>query len=530
MDYKKQLFACGKHKIKCIAGAYSTLEIGPDIGRSSRRPVTATRAPKFSAAALFVDMLVMGNLVAVGADDCVYGQLALKGMNYGFIVQNGIINYEGPQIPYPYDTIPVTLYYMTKISHETPADRECYQSLLAMKSEFASSKVVQVQNLLNFCDDLYYGTDGIAHTSTSNCNFEILENAVVSETVEAGMRSGYFQRLPFIDTGDLKVSTEKHEEVVDKINMDDIRDGKYIVPWNWNDEQLSKVPSLSLLDDYIPNGVFQSIIRKVAARTDKVLARIDRGASGVDAIKKDYINLFITGKPGTGKTTLAYALGAATGMPVYTIPMTKNTEEDVFQGMTKIVNGKMAFVSTDFLYAYEHGGIIVLEEINLPDPSVIMGSLGQSIEFPFVLMKDGYEPVRRHPMCVIIGTMNVGTYGSKGVNQALSSRFRQTYLLDDPSKEDFVSILLKQGCSKADAVYVYNAYDKIINYLKLPKINAEDVCMNVTMRSCIGALENIEEGESRQDAIKNTIIGKIAEEDMALAEDVLKNVVQVLPD
>ena len=147
MDYKKQLFACGKHKIKCIAGAYSTLEIGPDIGRSSRRPVTATRAPKFSAAALFVDMLVMGNLVAVGADDCVYGQLALKGMNYGFIVQNGIINYEGPQIPYPYDTIPVTLYYMTKISHETPADRECYQSLLAMKSEFASSKVVQVQNL-----------------------------------------------------------------------------------------------------------------------------------------------------------------------------------------------------------------------------------------------------------------------------------------------------------------------------------------------------------------------------------------------
>ena len=94
----------------------------------------------------------------------------------------------------------------------------------------------------------------------------------------------------------------------------------------------------------------------------------------------------------------------------------------------------------------------------------------------------------------------------------------------------FINILTNTGARKKDANWVFNAYTKITDYLKSPAVNAEDVCLNVTLRGCIGALENINEGEDAKDSIRNTLIGKISEVDLELAEDVYKNVVMSLPD
>ena len=38
------------------------------------------------------------------------------------------------------------------------------------------------------------------------------------------------------------------------------------------------------------------------------------------------------------------------------------------------------------------------------------------------------------------------------------------------------------------------------------------------MRTCIGAIENIQEGMEAREAIKNSIIGKIAEQDIDVAK------------
>ena len=319
------------------------------------------------------------------------------------------------------------------------------------------------------------------------------------------------------------VEDEKEEKVVENAFQKCI-DGDYVLPVEWADTK--NIPSRTFLDTFVPSPQYYATLRKIHSRLNKVITRMDAGMSGVEAIGKDYVNFFVTGKPGTGKTTMAYALAAALGVPVYSIPITKNTEEDTFQGVTKVVDGKLEFVSTDFLNAYENGGIIVLEEINLADPAVIMGSLGQAVEFPFILQKNGYETVHRHPLCVIIGTMNIGTYGSKGVNQALSSRFKQTYTLNDPQKEDFINILQKSGgADRKLAEWIYGAYDALISALRGREYNAEDICLNITLRGCLGAIECIEEGATPKDAIRDTLIGKIGESDLEIAQRIYDDVV-----
>ena len=78
--------------------------------------------------------------------------------------------------------------------------------------------------------------------------------------------------------------------------------------------------------------------------------------------------------------------------------------------------------------------------------------------------------------------------------------------------------------------WVYNAYQKICNYLKSPSVNQEELCLNVTLRGCLGALENMDEGDTPKESINNTLVGKIAESDLDLAENIKKDVVASLPN
>ena len=126
--------------------------------------------------------------------------------------------------------------------------------------------------------------------------------------------------------------------------------------------------------------------------------------------------------------------------------------------------------------------------------------------------------------------MNIGTYGSKGVNQAFSSRFKQSYILDDPTRGQFIKILGINGYEKRKCEYVYDAYNKIVNYLKTPQINAEDICLNLSIRGCLGALQNMDDGDDPKTALENSLIGKIYEVDPEIASDVKKNVISSLPN
>lgn len=476
---------------------------------------------KYSAVALALDAIFVDKVVVgYNTKDSVYTKFMEDGLTYECCIDETGISWVGKEPRKQHMMlIPVVLYVVSDV-YNTDASTELKEYFLNIKNNEDVKQAV-----ILFCDAFYYGfmaEDGHP-TITSNPNE--LTPAMISRSMETGI----FKPMSIMSGIETTITeatpsaaTEEEEEEAEK---------SYIVEYDgWTEEEKLKITGQKYLDTYVVVRQTESIANKIKFRMDRVIAKINSGIEGIEAIGNDYINVLLVGRPGTGKTALMHAISAMTGMPIYTIPFSKNTEEDTVEGKNKVIDGKIGFVETDFLKAYQNGGIIVCEEINLADPAVVMGCMGQAIEYPFIVMKDGYEPIRRHPLCIIIGTMNSGTAGSKQLNQALSSRFKSTYILDDPDKNTFVKILAAKGHPKKLCRYVYTAYERITNYLKDPQQSQEELCENITMRGCFGALEGIEEGEDPKTAINNTLVGKIAEVDLETARKVRDNVVDALAE
>ena len=443
---------------------------------------------------------------------------------------------------YKYDILVPILAYALSSSYYDRDDNERRKELRNLfekiATDYNSKGKAEAIDVLKFCDSFKYGF------ADHHEEFTATPHEAALLLIQSGYDKGYFEFPEFLENIDfpemaalegheLRLSKKAAKKATSKAanTFESIKNGDHYLGYDdFTENQKAKIPSLATLDDFVPTPQFYSVLSILEQKAKRVMSRMEEGKVGLEALGKDYFNVKLLGKPGTGKTTVAFALGAALGLPVYSIPLTKNTEEDEFQGKTAVVNGGFDFVETGFLEAYTHGGIIILEEFNLADPAVVMGALGQAVEAPFQLMRSGYEPVRRHPMCFIIGTMNIGTYGSRGVSQAFASRFKQSYILNDPSKEDFVNILMSQGHPEAKCQWVYDVYNRVIDYLRSPEISREEICLNVTLRGCLGALECMQFGDKAHVAVQNSIIGSIAEVDLDLANDIYDSVVKALPD
>ena len=384
--------------------------------------------------------------------------------------------------------------------------------------------------LFEFCDAFYYEwlTEQSQELSVnSGINHLIIKQAV---------RTGEIVPVPAVNNSDCpqpelfieSLVVEKEESKVTKSEdqYHDCKTGAYILDTCWDLDQMSHIPSLDVLDGYVPSSQFFTLVDLLHSELSEVEARLKAGEYGVNAIKNNYVNTILVGKPGTGKTTLANALAATFGMPLRTVTVSKNTEEDLYQGMTKVSEGGFKFVETPFLDVYKNGGIILLEEFNLSDPAVMMGALGQAIEKPFILYEDGYKEIRRHPLCVIISTMNTATQGSREPSEAFTSRSADVFMLDDPDKDQFINILNKNGYDMKSCKKVYTAYTKIITYLTSSTVNAEDVALSITLRHCLAALRQMKIGRPFKEALKNTMIGSIAIKDLTLAQTVYNSVVE----
>lgn len=484
-----------------------------------RSSLAENAAAKYSTIAYILDKIFIDHGVqALQSDTSVYVKFTHKEQIYEGIFNGSEINWVSNE-PGDYTMlIPVLVYTLSDLFTGENADE-----LKGYFEELKTSKENVDKNVLLLCDAFYY-----AYAKKEENENIISYSAELSRaTIERGIANNVYQPIPAFKglTVDLKPGTATEAEPELEPEED------YMVHYDgWDEEQKMNIIPKSFLDTFVMTDETKAIAKTVKYRMDKVLKRMEKGCTGLDAIGSDYVNILMVGRPSTGKTTVAQAISAMTGLPIYTVPFSKHTEEDTFEGKNKVVEGKIGFVETSFLKAYEHGGIIMCEEINLADPGVVMGAMGQAIEKPFILMKDGYVPIRRHPLCIIMGAMNTGTAGSKQLNQALSSRFKCTYTLDDPDRNTFINILASKGYKKANCRKVHDAYDKILKFLKDPRQSLEELSENITLRGCFGALECMEEGQSYKEALNHTLVGKIAEVDLEAANQVKESVIDSLPD
>ena len=508
---------------------------------STYRTTIALTGPKVDVCAKVLDYLNDKKIYVLKGSDGIYMEISAGSTPRAAYVE--LTEQKWTEMPDKYEIIAADVIY-TLLMSDNEEMRNMYKEVFSGDPKLMGSAIAI------FCDSYYFYSKKTAreiNRNARNAKDITVSDTLLIEEIHQNYRKGglveasFFKGIDMPETAFLKEEKVEYtgEAPVDEAPvkksdvMEDIRNGLYKLNYEWAEDQKPYMSNGNVLKTFVPTETFTTILKKVHFRMNRVLSRMNENPNidYIEAIGQDYINLTLVGTPGSGKTVLVHALGEATGMPVYVTISSHNTDEDEFEGKTKMVDGHPAAVPTDFLKCFKEGGICIIEEANLMQAAVAM-ALGQAVEYPFVLKENGYVTVKRHPLCIIITTMNTGTVGSKPMSQAFANRFKSSFLLNEPEMETFIQILAnKTGESKALCRWVYTTYNGIVNCVKKNDgmADSESILLSLSMRSCIGAIENIQEGEKPKYAIENSIIGKIGETDLDLSKkclDALKN----LPD
>jgi MoxR-like ATPase len=168
------------------------------------------------------------------------------------------------------------------------------------------------------------------------------------------------------------------------------------------------------------------------------------------------MNPRLLGKPGVGKTTLAYAAGRAIGRDVYIFQATMDTRpEDLL--ITPVVDkqGAIRYVASSLVTAMIHGGVAILDEGNRMSEKS-WASLAPLLDNRrYVESIVAGVKVKAHPDFRIVATMNddASTYE---LPEYIHSRLQPQVWLEFPERDEERSIL-SENLPFAD--------DTILNYV-----------------------------------------------------------------
>ena len=288
-----------------------------------------------------------------------------------------------------------------------------------------------------------------------------------------------------------------------------------------------KIPDISFLETYVPTEDYFFLVKHITYRLNRIKERITDGFSGAEAIGNDAVNFSLIGPPGTGKSVMAKALAATFGLPFGITRNSSDTDIDEYEGKTRLIDGTPQFRDTDSTQIAMSGGILANEEANLTPSGVITGALNQFAEKPFVLKRNGYENVERHPYAILCNLFNPTVRGGQIMNQSYISRFPITLDIQAPTKKEMAAMLLskfdgnsgksvsvpawytnpERQVGEDEAMLAYSLLEESVKYLK--SAEAEDLALVLSTRQCIAFLQLLEEGFPKDIAFQNTFVNAL---------------------
>lgn len=490
-----------------------------DSHQSGRVQAARRHHAKLSTAALFLDAVFEGEIsCAVSSRSEVYGEIKAAGSNLRFIYDGTQIKCAGTLLQDKYRVVPVALYAI-------------YNNDEVMKYFKQAAGSRDLESALAFCDSLWYDY-------AKNCPKIIMSDNLAIETIKTAYYTGTLTdkssdlgSMPcslFQDSGQRRQNGPSI--ITDNSPFSEFIHGRHLIAHQWYSCQEDRIRPLSYLEEYVPIPNFYTIMRKIDMRiAQNMVDNHNLGITDLYLLQRDMVEILLYGDPGTGKTILANAVSAATGMPIYEVITNEDSEDDVYEGKNKIIKGQLGFVETAFLEAFTLGGIILLEEVNLSRPNIATSVLNQVMEYPYILNRNGYERVTRNPFTIIIGTMNPNTDGTMPLNASTAQRFVHKYEIFDPTETEFKKILKSRAPKDNDVNYVYDAYIKIRNHLKESE-QKRRYLKELSIRQCFGALASMEEGADPKEAICDTMYSALAIANKKLADTVKTTIIDNLPN
>ena len=173
------------------------------------------------------------------------------------------------------------------------------------------------------------------------------------------------------------------------------------------------------------------------------------------------LNPRLTGKPGVGKTTLAYAAGRSLGRPVFLFQATMDTRpEDLI--ITPIIqsHGQIGYAASPVVSAMVQGGVCVIDEGNRMSEKS-WASLAPLLDHRrYVESVVAGVKIRAHTDFRICVTMNEDA-STFDIPEYIHSRLQPQIAIEFPEREEELAILA-QNLPFADAAVL----EYVVNFLQ----------------------------------------------------------------